>query len=272
MLALALLLAWPWLPEGAQRETLRERFPPPAGFAREALPEGSFGAWLRELPLLPAGAPVLLFDGRPKGRQDVHAAVVDLDVGRRDLQQCADAVMRLRAEYLFAEGRSGEVAFDATSGDRLEFSRWARGERPVPEAGGRRLRWTSVGRAGSSHAALRRYLDVVFGYAGSYSLARELRRVDTAELQPGDVFIQGGFPGHAVVVLDSASAADGRRAFLLAQSYMPAQQVHVLRRPEGDGAWYQLEPAGPLATPEWTFPPGSLRRFYAATPRGSPNR
>lgn len=261
MLALALLLAWPWLPEGAQRETLRERFAPPAGYAREAPPEGSFGAWLRELPLLPAGAPVLLFDGRPKARQDVHAAVVDLDVGRRDLQQCADAVMRLRAEYLFAAGRAGEVAFDATSGDRLPFARWARGERPVPEAGGRRLRWTPGGRADSSHAALRRYLDVVFGYAGSYSLARELRPLPAAELQPGDVFIQGGFPGHAVIVLDVARAVDGRRAFLLAQSYMPAQQVHVLRRPASASPWYPLEPEAPLSTPEWTFPAGSLRRF-----------
>ncbi len=257
----ALLLAWPWLPADAQRERLHERFPPPPGYEREALPAGSFGAWLRELPLLPAGSAVLLFDGRPKARQDVHAAVVDLDVGRRDLQQCADAVMRLRAEHLFAAGRSADIAFDATSRDRLPFARWARGERPVVEAGGRRLRWAPGGRADSSHAALRRYLDVVFGYAGSYSLARELRPVPTSDLQPGDVFIQGGFPGHAVIVLDSARASDGRRVFLLAQSYMPAQQVHVLLRPDGGGAWYTLEPEPPLATPEWTFLPGSLRRF-----------
>ncbi len=261
MLALALLLAWPWLPEGAQRERLQERFPPPAGFAREALPDGSFGAWLRELPLLPAGAPVLLFDGRPKARQDVHAAVVDLDVGRRDLQQCADAVLRLRAEYLFAAGRAGEIAFDATSGDRLPFARWARGERPVPEAGGRRLRWAAGGGADASHAALRRYLEVVFGYAGSYSLARELRPVPAAGLEPGDVFIQGGFPGHAVIVLDAARALDGRGVFLLAQSYMPAQQLHVLRRPGSGSPWYPLEPEHPLVTPEWSFPAGSLRRF-----------
>lgn len=260
-LTAVLLLTWPWLPADAQRERIQERFPPPLGFEREALPVGSFGQWLRGLPLLPAGAPVLLFDGRPKGRQDVHAAVIDLEVGRRDLQQCADAVMRLRAEYLFASGRPAEIAFDATSGDRLPFARWARGERPVVEAGGRRLRWAAGSRADGSHAALRRYLDVVFGYAGSYSLARELRPVPSAGLQPGDVFIQGGFPGHAVIVLDSARASDGRRVFLLAQSYMPAQQVHVLLRPDGHGAWYALEPEAPLATPEWTFPPGSLRGF-----------
>jgi hypothetical protein len=40
---------------------------------------------------------VLLYNGAPKFRQDVHAAVIDIDVGTRDLQQCADATMRLRA-------------------------------------------------------------------------------------------------------------------------------------------------------------------------------
>ena len=50
----------------------------------------------------PANAPVLIYTGAQKWRQDVHAAVIDIDVGRRDLQQCADAIMRLRAEWLFA--------------------------------------------------------------------------------------------------------------------------------------------------------------------------
>ena len=57
----------------------------------------------------------------------------------------------------------------------------------------------------------------------------------------------------------------GRRAVLLAQSYMPAQDIHVLRKPEApDNPWYIIEGDGPLATPEWDFPAGSLRRFSEA--------
>src|SRR4051812_36076598 len=90
---------------------LAARFPPPPGARRVDVAPGSFGEWLRHLPLLAEGAPVHLHDGSLKPRQDVHAAVIDIDVGRRDLQQCADAVMRMRAEYLYAAGRTGEISF-----------------------------------------------------------------------------------------------------------------------------------------------------------------
>jgi hypothetical protein len=257
-----LLAVYPWIVAGGSPgQGLADRFPPPPGYAREAAREGSFGEWLRGLPLLPGRPPVLLHDGRRKANQEAHAAVVDIDVGRRDLQQCADAVMRLRAEYLFSVGRGGEVSFRATSGDPLPFARWERGERPL--LSGRRLQWQAQAAPDGSHESFRRYLDVVFTYAGSQSLSDELAPVPLAELQAGDVLVRGGFPGHAVLVLDTARhPATGKRVFLLAQSYMPAQQIHVLRNPaRGDGAWYELQPAGDVATPEWTFRPGELRRF-----------
>src|SRR5262249_35643398 len=93
--------AWPHAPDA---ERLAARFAPPSGASRVALAPDSFGAFLRALPLLPVGTKVHLYDGSLKARQDVHAAVVDLDVPPRDLQQCADAIMRLWAEYRYARG------------------------------------------------------------------------------------------------------------------------------------------------------------------------
>jgi hypothetical protein len=72
-----------------------------------------------------------------------------------------------------------------------------------------------------------------------------------------------------VLVVDVAEDSKGRRAVLLAQSYMPAQDIHVLRNPSTpDNPWYVIESDGPLTTPEWDFPAGALRRFTAA---GCPN-
>ncbi|MEJ7666646.1 MAG: DUF4846 domain-containing protein [Hymenobacter sp.] len=78
----------------AQR--LAQRVATPPGSQRVAVAVGSWGEWLRGLPLRPAGTPARLYNGRLKDNQTVvAAAVVDIDPGTQDLQQCADAVMRL---------------------------------------------------------------------------------------------------------------------------------------------------------------------------------
>lgn len=255
--------AYPWHPAGEGGETLAQRTPPPAGYRRLSGPPGSFAAWLRGLPLRPPGTPVHLFDGRERANGQVAFAVLDLDVGTRDLQQCADAVIRLRAEYLRASGRDADIVFRLTSGDAAPWVRWRSGERL--RVAGRHVSWVHTAAPDSGYHAFRAYLDAVFTYAGSASLAGELEPVaDPADILPGDVFIQGGFPGHAVLVADVAEDAQGRRQFLLVQSYMPAQDIHVLVNPESPGSpWYPARAAGTLRTPEWTFSYGDLRRFAA---------
>ena len=255
--------AWRHDAGAAAAGTLASRIAPPPGFQRLPAADGSFAQWLRGLPLQPPGSPVLLFNGAPKRLQNVHVAVVDIDVGTRDLQQCADAIMRLRAEWLFATGRARDIAFNDTGSARpIAFSRWAAGERP--RVAGQSLAWAKSAGADASYASFRRYMDVVFSYAGTHSLERELKLVPAAELQAGDVFIKGGFPGHAVLVADVAvNPAKGERRFLLLQSYMPAQNIHLLKNPESaDGSpWYPGDFGNELVTPEWTFARERLRRW-----------
>jgi hypothetical protein len=253
-----------WHPQPiAAHETLAARFPPPPGFTRRPASGDSFATWLRGLPLKQPGVPVLLHTGAPKWRQDVHAAVIDIDVGRHNLQQCADAAMRLRAEWLYATGHAAKVAFNDTgSGKPLAFTRWAAGDRPRPS--GRALVWSRSAAPDATYASFRRYLDAVFTWAGSYSLEREMMSVPVSAMEPGDLFIKGGFPGHAVLVADVVeNAATGERRFLLLQSYMPAQEMHVLKNPQAaDGSpWYPLEFGAQLVTPEWVFARESLRRW-----------
>jgi hypothetical protein len=232
-----------WLAAEPSGDTLETRFTPPPGFSRVPAEPGSWAEWLRGLPMKPAGAPVLIYTGAPKWRQDVHAAVVDIDVGTRNLQQCADAIMRLRAEWLYASGRPREIAFNDTGGRRRAFK----------------------GSGSGDYRAFRKYMDLVFAYAGTYSLERELKPVKIEDMRIGDVFIKGGFPGHAVLVADmAADPATGEKRFLLLQSYMPAQEMHVLRNPgaEDGNPWYATAAIGDrLVTPEWVFLSSALRRW-----------
>jgi hypothetical protein len=255
--------SYPWLKPGESCDALEERIAPPAGCVGVAAEAGSFGEWLRRLPLKKGAPPVLLYDGREKGNQSAHVAVVQMDVGGADLQQCADAVIRLRAEYLWSVGAAEKIAFRFTSGDEASYARWAHGFRPL--VSGSRVAWGKTAAEDRSYKGFRAYLTTVFRYAGSYSLSREMRSVPRVrELRIGDVFIRGGFPGHAVIVVDLAEdGRSGARFFLLAQSYMPAQEVHVLRNP-GDpalGPWYPLDFGERLVTPEWTFEKNELKRF-----------
>ena len=109
--------------------------------------------------------------------------------------------------------------------------------------------------------SFRAFMKTLFRYAGSRSLQDELDPIAVTEVAPGDVFVQGGFPGHAVLVVDVAQRRDGTRVFMLAQSYMPAQEIHVLKNPRTGEAWFEAAPHERFETPEWSFPPDSLRRF-----------
>ena len=256
--------AYPWLTQPpAPAQTLTTRFPAPAGCRRVAAPTGGWGEWLRGLPLKPVGTNARLFNGKLKDPQNVVAAVVDIDVPPQDLQQCADAVIRLRAEYVFSHDPN-QVHFHLTTGYDFWFSDFVAGRtfRVVNEEV---LPATRPAEA-PTHAALARYLVPTFGYAGTLSLSRELRPVPLAQVQPGDVLIHGGAPGHAVLVVDVAeNPASHQQYVLLAQSYMPAQSIHVLRNVEAPalGAWFAVPGPGEAQfdTPEWTFSRTELKRF-----------
>lgn len=246
-------------PESAGNR-LVNRFTPPPGFVRRNVSPGSFAHWLRHLPMKPPGTPVRLHTGRLKGNQSVHAAVVDIDTGRRDLQQCADAVIRLRAEYLHARRSYGAIRFHFTSGDLARFDRWAAGWRP--RIRGNRVRWVKRSATGSGRASFRRYMRTVFTYAGTISVRREMKRVPVSGMRIGDVFVEAGSPGHAVLVVDMAWHPKTRkRVFMLLQSYMPAQDMHILRNPATGGVWYPARFGKTLTTPEWRFKTSDLRRF-----------
>ncbi|MBN1207754.1 MAG: DUF4846 domain-containing protein [Myxococcaceae bacterium] len=254
------LARYPWLPKDARVRRLEDSFPPPAGYTRVAVEAGTFGAWLRGLPLRPEGTPVRDFRGGEilAGEDPRLAAVAELDVGTLDLQQCADSILRLHAEWRWAQGQKERIAYRFTSGDLASWPRYAAGERA--RISGSKVKWARTAAADSSRASFRAYLDLVFTYAGTLSLQVEKQRPSREALRPGDFFVLGGSPGHAVLVLDVAVNAAGERVALLGQGFTPAQDFHLLS-PGQDGPWFSLE-AEQVTTPFWRpFPWSALRRL-----------
>ncbi len=245
-----------------EQGTIASRFKVPKGFERVVADSSSFAYFLRHLPLKEVGAKVRYFNGDTKPNRNVYVAVVDLPIGNRDLHQCADAVMRLRADYFFHQQQYDSIHFNFTNGFSANYATWRKGKRIVVD--GNHVFWRQRTTPSDRPEDYWKYLEMVFSYAGTASLSKELKPISISELQIGDVFIQGGFPGHAVIVVDLAlNQKTGERIFLLAQSYMPAQELQVLNNPIAaeQSPWYSTEVSGTLRTPEWTFRTTDLKRF-----------
>ena len=84
-------------------------------------------------------------------------------------------------------------------------------------------------------------------------------------MQVGNVLIQSGNPyGHAVIVVDMClNHQTGEKLFMLAQSYMPAQDTQILCNPNDAklSPWYRLIEGLDIKTPEWRFNCFDLHRF-----------
>jgi hypothetical protein len=213
--------------------------PLPEGFERTKADPGSFAGYLRNVGLK-AKTTVYLFNGQPKRNQEAQYVLLNISTGDNDLQQCADAVMRLRAEYLYSQKQFNQIVFYDNDHTAYSFS------------------------APFTREHFDKYLNRVFGMCGSASLSKQLKPVNKfSEIQPGDVLIRGGFPGHAVIVMDVAVNESGRKIYLLAQSYMPAQDIHVLKNPANADLtpWYEVNDDNIIRTPEYTFTQNELMRW-----------
>lgn len=242
-------------------KTLSTRFNVPAGYKRIKCEAGSFGEYLRNLPLKPHGTLVKMFDGDIKYNDNVYNAVVDLPIGTKDLHQCADAVMRLRAEYLWKNKQYDKIHFNFTNGFRVDYSEWMKGKRMIVK--GNKTYWSAPKTPSNTYKDFWNYMELIFSYAGTYSLDKELKQVDIDSVQNGDVFIRGGFPGHAVIVVDVAEHVETKKKiFMVAQSYMPAQELQILSNQYEDdiAPWYTIN-YDQILTPEWTFEITELKRF-----------
>lgn len=233
-------------------DTVVSRFKTPAGYTRQSVATDSFAEYLQKLPLKPIGTKTQTYNGAIARTDAYTGAVVDISVGTMDLQQCADAVMRLRGEYLYQRKKYSAISFNFVSGFKCDYVHFADGYRY------KNNKWVLTAKKDYTYQTFLKYMNLVFSYASTLSLEKELRPVQNpADIKTGDVFIRGGSPGHCFIVMDVIENADHKKQFLLAQSFMPAQNIQVVQ----DGSpWFSMDkpttlPYGELISARY------LRRF-----------
>ena len=240
--------------------TLESRISVPSGYQRTEVEEDSLGDFLHQYPMKAYGSKVHLFDGSEKYNQSAHISVFDLPIENYDLQQCADSVIRMYAEYFWNTKQYERIAFHYTSGFLAEYPKWREGNRIKVD--GNTVTWVKSAEYDDSYECFVEYLKNVFSYAGTLSMyCEEAVEIPLGEAKAGDVFLYGGSPGHVVMIVDVCENEDGEKAFLLAQGYMPAQEFHLLVNENHleDPWYYESEISYPFSTPEYTFQEGSLK-------------
>lgn len=246
----------------AKANSLDKRFPTPTAYQRMEVEQHSFAAYLRTIPLKDADALVKYYNGNTKAKEGIYLAVVDLDIGNKNLHQCADAIMRLRAEHLWHKQNYDAIHFNFTNGFKVAYKEWMQGKKMIVK--GNKTYWSAPATPSNTYQDFWNYMELIFTYAGTASLEKELQSVALKEMKIGDIFIQGGFPGHAVIVMDMAiNPTTGKKIYMLAQSYMPAQEIQILINPQKHtlSPWYELNTNSTIKTPEWTFQNNNLKRF-----------
>ncbi len=239
-----------------------ERILPPQNFQRKIYAEGSFQRYIQDYPLKPYGAKVVNFDGNDYVYQGGHVGVFTLPVPQNGLQQCADALIRIRAEYLWEQNRKDEIGFNFTSGHYCSWTKYAEGYRPI--INGNQVTFHKTASDDASESNFYRYLNLIFMYSGTQSLYDELTRVNSiSEVEVGDMLIYPGSPGHVILVADVAEDASGRKLFIFAQGNTPAQTVHLLKNPNdlGLSPWYEIEIGQYLEIPTYYFNEVKFVRF-----------
>jgi hypothetical protein len=229
---------------------------PDPELTKVSFPQNSWEHYLQHLPY--EKKPVVDYKGNEIANQQKHFAVLNFDIGNQDLQQCADALMRLRAEYLFSQNRSNEIAFSFTNGIRYSFNQFCEGE--VPKNNGNSVTLIKKEAKQRNYASLRKYLNLVYMYAGTISLNNELKQAE--DFGVGIIIIKPGSPGHCMIIIDEARDKKGNRYFRLAEGYTPAQSIYILRNTDSalPDPWYSLN-RREIETTSYKFDRFHLRKF-----------
>lgn len=241
--------------------TIQTRVKVPQGYKRKNYSKGSFEDYLRNYQLKPFGSKIINYDNSEYFWQGGHIGILKIPVPKNGLQQCADALIRIRSEYLWDTNRKDEIGFKFTSGHYCSWAKYAEGYRP--KIIGNKVTFHKTATADNSKTNFYKYLNLIYMYSGTLSLYNELKSVDAKDLKIGDMLIKGGSPGHIVMLADEVINDKGEKLFLLFQGNTPAQSVHLVKNLEDTSIspWYQLKDDAVIRVSNYTFGSAKFVRF-----------
>ena len=225
------------------KRTLTSKFRTPEGYTR-INPSTPFAVYLNHIPLKGEKGTVKLFDGTDKLNKSSYAGVLDLQPFANNVQFHANAIYRLRAEFLYHNKRYEEIDFRINN--KLTF-----------------VSYNTFAKGDYSYEKFLEYMDKFLTATTTNSLSNLASPIKLKEINIGDVFMQkSSTKSHAIIVMDLAVNKNGDKIMLLAQSYYPGQDIQILSNPSNDklSPWYQVKD-GVLLTPEWRFMTSDLIRF-----------
>ena len=242
--------------------TIQSRVNIPKDFKRVEYAKGSFQEYLRNYELKPFGTKIINYDDSQYFWQSGHVGVLEIPVPKNGLQQCADALIRVRSEYLWDNNRKDEIGFNFTSGHYCSWSKYAEGYRPKID--GNKVSFHKTAAKDHSKTNFYKYLNLIYTYSGTLSLYNELPKINNvSKLQIGDMLIKGGTPGHIAIICDEIVNETGDKLFLLFQGNTPAQSVHLVKNLEDStiSPWYKLEKDAVIPVSNYTFYDSKFVRF-----------
>ena len=222
-------------------QTIESVFCPPKKYKRTI--QNEYHKWIINQKLN-LNDPVKYYDGNIKyGQNDIYKAKFVYDIGDQNLHHCADAAMYNHARYLFETKQYEKIVF-------------------TDNFTGKKYYYTKAFDI-YNESTFRTYIVNCWRNMGTWSLETyDTVVVNIKDIQTGDVFLKGGFPGHAISVVDVVINKHGHKKYMLAQSYMPAQEQQILLNPiKNKNVWYDLHLSKDIVTPQYTFSVNKLRRF-----------
>lgn len=239
-----------------------DRYSTPEGYERVVVNEGSFGEYLRTKKLKPYGNKAMFYNGRTKSSKGIYDSVYDYSIGDKNLHHSSDAIMFLRADYLFNRQMYNDICFSFVNGFKAEYSKWMAGYRI--RINDNEASWYKDAEQINTYDSFLKFMNMVYAYCSTISLPKDMAPVNIDDMQIGDVFITHKMLGHTAIVVDMAvNKSNGKRIFMLAQGGSPAQQTQILINPNNAeiSPWYELDSIDEIITPEWTFISNELMRF-----------